>query len=97
MRIIAASIDLSKIDKSRIVDGKNGAKYYDLNIIVNDEKNQYDQDVSISAGQTKDERTAKVPKVFIGNGKTVYVKEPDNNSTQQNSQNNSSSSSDLPF
>ena len=29
-QIINASIDLSKIDKSKIVEGKNGAKYYNF-------------------------------------------------------------------
>ena len=54
--IISASIDLAKIDKSKIVAGKNGAKYYNILISVNDEKNQYGQDVSISENQSKEER-----------------------------------------
>ena len=74
MRIIAASIDLAKIDKSRIIEGKNGAKYYNISILVKDEKDQYEQDVAITQGQTKEERTAKVKAVYIGNGKTVYDK-----------------------
>lgn len=71
-RIIAASIDLSKIDKSKIVEGKNGAKYYNFDITVNDEPNQYGQDVALSDKQTKEERQAKAKKTFIGNGKTVW-------------------------
>ena len=71
-KIIAASIDLTKLDKSRIKPGKNGAEYYDISIILNDQPNQYGQDTSITTGQTKEERAAKVKASYIGNGKTVY-------------------------
>ena len=81
MKIISASIDLTKLDKTRISkldkDGnphKNGAQYYNIDIIVNDEKNQFGQDTSISTAQTKEERENKVKKTYIGNGKTVFSK-----------------------
>lgn len=74
MRIISASIDLSKIDKSRIVE-KDGKKFYNLTIIVNDTPNQYGQDVGITTEQTKEERDRKENKTYLGNGKTVYSKE----------------------
>ena len=81
MKIISASIDLTKIDKTRISkfdkDGnphKNGAQYYNIDIIVNDEKNQFGQDTSISTALTTEEREAKAKKTFIGNGKTVFSK-----------------------
>jgi hypothetical protein len=76
MRIISCSIDVTKIDKTKLVEGKNGAKYFNFDVIVNDEPNQYGKDVSISLSQTKEERTAKEKKVFIGSGKTVWKKEP---------------------
>ena len=72
-QIIQASIDLTKIDKSLIQtvnkDGqpfKNGGKYLNVSITINDEENQYGQDTSISTGTSKDDRT------YIGNGKTVW-------------------------
>lgn len=71
-QILAASIDLTKIDRTRIVKGKNGAEYYNITIIVNDTKDQYGNDISVQQGQTKDERAAKASKVFIGNGKIIY-------------------------
>ena len=73
MRIISASIDLSKIDKSRIVE-KDGKKWYNITIIVNDTPNTYLQDVGITTEQTKEQREKKEPKHYIGNGKTVYHK-----------------------
>lgn len=72
-RIIAASINLEKIDKSRIKEGKNGkGKYYDIIIVVNDELDQYQKDTQIQQGQTKEEREAKATKVYLGNGKTIF-------------------------
>lgn len=72
MKIISASIDLTKIDKSKINNHKNGSQYYNIDIIIKDDKDQYGNDCSITANQSKEERDAKLKKVFIGNGKTVY-------------------------
>lgn len=94
-RIIAASINLEKIDKSRIKTDKNGnGKYYDILIMVNDTKDQFDKDVSIQQGQTKEEREAKAPKVYIGNGKTIYDA-PATNSPSPHT--GASDNDDLPF
>jgi len=71
-KIISAGIDLAKIDKARITLGKNGAKYYNVSIIINDEKDNYGNDCAITEGQTKEERAAKVKAKYIGNGKVVY-------------------------
>ena len=76
MKIINASIDLTKVDRNKIVNHKNGSKYLNISIIVNDEKNQYDQDTSICHSQTKEEREAKAKRRFIGNGKTVFDSGP---------------------
>ena len=83
MKIISASIDLNKIDKTKIIEGKNGAKYYNLSIIVNDTANRYGRDVSIAQEQTKEQREQKVPRVYLGNGKTVWSSEgkQDNSAT----------------
>lgn len=71
-QIISASIDLMKIDKSKIIEGKKGQKYISISVIINDTKDQYDNDCAITLGQTKEEREAKEPKVYIGNGRTVW-------------------------
>jgi hypothetical protein len=70
--IISASIDLTKIDKSRIVPGKNGAQYYNIQINVNDEADQYGNNAFVVTNQTKEERDAKAQKTYLGNGKTVW-------------------------
>lgn len=83
MKIISASIDLNKIDESRIVNGKNGERYLNIDITVKDEKNQYGQDTAITLQQTKQERDSKAKKVYIGNGKTMWEGEPLNKTVKQ--------------
>ena len=73
-QIIGASIDLTKIDKGRIIEGKNGQKFYPISIIINDQKDQYNNDVSITEGQTKEERERKEKKKYIGNGRILWNK-----------------------
>lgn len=98
MKIISASIDVTKIDKSKLVEGKNGAKYLNIDIIVNDEKNKFGNDTGITLKQTKEERDSKAKKVYIGNGKTVWEKKtepaPANKPVQNNAADEDSS---LPF
>ena len=72
MKIISASINLNKINKSKLIKGKDGNEYLNISIICNDEANQWGKDVSIIESQSEQERTAKAQKNFIGNGKTVY-------------------------
>lgn len=81
--IISASIDLAKIDTSKIVAGKNGAKYYNISINVNDEADQYGNNASITTNQSKEERDAKAPKTYLGNGKTVWSSQGTPTPTQQ--------------
>ena len=89
-QIISASIDLTKIDKSKINNHKNGSAYYNIDIFINDEKDQYGNDCAISQSQSKEEREAKDKKVYIGNGKSVF------NSDSSQSE-NKSEEINLPF
>lgn len=76
MKIISASIDLNKIDRSKLIAGKNGAEYLNIDITVKDEKDNFGNDTAITLKQTKDERDSKAKKVYIGNGKTMWEGEP---------------------
>jgi len=69
--IINASIELTKIDKSKVFE-KDGRKYLSVTIAINDET-QFGNNVGISHNQSKEERDAKDKKVFIGNGKVVWT------------------------
>ena len=92
--ILNLSIDLSKVDKSKLVDGK----YLNTQVFINDET-KYGNNVSMAYSQSKEQREAKEPKQYIANGKVVYVnngivvseKEVENVAKTQET------SSDLPF
>lgn len=82
-QIISISIDLSKIDKTKIIEGKKG-KYYNLSVIVNDEKDSFDNDVAVCENQTQAERHDKEPKKYLGSGRVVWTgksKPKENNSS----------------
>lgn len=73
--IIGASIDLSKLDKTKIKEGKNGSKYYDVTLFLSDEPNQFGQHLAITTSQTKEERATQTKNHYIGNGKIVFNSE----------------------
>lgn len=70
-KILSVSIDVTKLDKSKLIQGKKGT-YANLQIAVNDEKDQFGNDCSVWISQTKEEREANTPKQYLGNGKIVW-------------------------
>lgn len=67
--LINVSIDLTKVDKSKLVKGK----YLNMTVIVNDDLDNYGNNVAITIQQSKEERDLKASKTFLGNGKVVYT------------------------
>ena len=70
--LITASINLSKIDKSKIIEGKKG-QYLPITISLNDDLDQFGNQGPVIVSQTKEEREAKTPKVYLGNVKLVWT------------------------
>ena len=103
--IATISIDLNKLDKSKIVHGKNGAQYYNLNISVNDQTDQYGNNIQVTEPQTKEQREAKTPRTFYGNGKVIWTdgkciaaeKKENNVDRKKQSIVDKSDNDDLPF
>ncbi len=71
--LMNVSLRVDKLPKEKFVAGKDGAVYYNFTIGVNDEANQWGQNVSLTDSQTKEEREAKKPKSYIGNGNVVWT------------------------
>ncbi len=69
-KLISISIDVTKIDKARLYKGEKGT-YLNADLWINDEPDKFGNDGSISMAQSKEEREAKVPKIYIGKGKKV--------------------------
>ena len=91
-KLITASVDVTKLDKEKLVKGKKGT-YANLTIWLNDEVDQFGNDVSIQQSLSKDEREAGASKIYLGNGKTHNGKA----APQQEAQDNDSADEDLPF
>jgi hypothetical protein len=71
--LINLSLRVDKLPKEKFVQGKDGAVYYNFTIGVNDDSNQWGQNVSATDSQTKEEREAKKPKSYLGNGTVVWT------------------------
>lgn len=65
------SLDVTKIPKDKLVKGKKGT-YLSLTGFIDDELNDYDQNISVWLEQSKEERDDKANKVYLGNGKLFW-------------------------
>jgi len=70
--LMNASIRVDKLPKEKFVKGKDNAVYYNMTISISDET-RYGNNVAITDSQTKEEREAKKPKNYLGNGKVVWT------------------------
>ena len=70
--LINVSLRVDSLPKEKFVAGKDGKVFYNFTVAINDETNQFGQNVSIYDSQTKEERDAKKPKTYLGNGKVVW-------------------------
>ena len=71
--IANVSLRVDKLPKEKFVKGKDGAVYYNFTVSINDEPNQFLQNVTITDSQTQEEREAKKPKNYLGNGSVVWT------------------------
>ena len=100
--MLTGSIDLNKIDKTKIVstnkEGKpfeNGAKYLNVVIWINDEADQYGNNASIQISQSKEEREAGEKAIYIGNLK--FPQSRDGEKAKAEPVTSSKELDDLPF
>lgn len=103
-KMLVGSIDLSKIDKNKIVtkdkDGnpfQNGAKYLSVVVWVNDEVDQYGNIASIQESISKEERESGVKPTYIGNLKNIQGQNTNTQSAPQQGSGVKADDDDLPF
>lgn len=70
--IIATSINLNAIPKDKIIIGKKG-KYLPITVTINDEIDQFGNQGPVTVQQSKEERGAKIAKIYLGNCKVVWT------------------------
>ena len=95
---ISASIDVTKIDKAKLIDGKKGT-YLNLTTFVNlDEKDQYDNNGMVTQSVTAEEREAGTRGAILGNTKVFFKDEGSGNTTApQAKESFDQVSEDVPF
>ena len=93
--IINLSINLAKIDKTKIIEGKKG-KYLNITIAANrDGEDDYGNTHYAYISQDKEEREAKADKTYLGNGKEFVF--GDNKATATATADTEDEETDLPF
>jgi len=90
-KLIAIKIDVTKIDKERLYQGKKGS-YLDATVFLNDEEGQYGDNGMITQSVSKEEREAGVKGAILGNVK-ILGEFGDNKSAPAAS----AASDDIPF
>jgi len=70
--ILKGNLDVTKIPKDKIYNGKKG-KYIPVVVAINNEVDQFGNNGSVTVDQSKEEREAKEPKVYLGNIKVVWT------------------------
>ena len=70
--IINYSLRVDKLPKEKFIAGKDGAVYVNLTMSVNDET-RFGNNASVMINQTQEEREAKKPRTYIGNGQVVWT------------------------
>ena len=70
--IINASIDIAAIPKEKIQLEKNGKRWYNFQIFINDES-RFGNNCWMTDDQTKEEREAKHKKLSLGNASVVWI------------------------
>jgi hypothetical protein len=76
--ILNASLNVAKIDKTKLIAGKTG-QFLNVTITINDEVDKFGNNASIFESQTKEERDNKTPKNYLGNGKVIWTSDKKNN------------------
>ena len=95
--LINLSLRVDQLPKEKFVAGKDGKVYYNFTIAVNDEANQFGQNVSAYDSQTKEEREAKKSKSYIGNGSVIWTDGKINAVKKEQTATTKEVASDLPF
>ena len=94
---ISASIDVSKIDKTKLIKGEKGT-YLNITAFVNlDEKDQYDNNGMITQSVTADEREAGTRGVILGNSRVFYTGESSKPESSSKKEVVVEEEADLPF
>ena len=69
--IVALKIDVMKITREKLFTGKNGAKYLDCVVFIDNEKGQYGDNGMIVEDVSKEDKANGVKGVILGNCRII--------------------------
>lgn len=98
--IISGSIDLTAIDKSKLIKGKNGKSYLNFTAMVQNQSS-YGNNVWVTQSLSKEEREAKTPSITLGNAAVRWISDEGVSVAERNEVTNAEQNKerevDLPF
>jgi len=99
--IISGSIELTAIDKSRLINGKNGKTYLNFTAMVQN-SSSYGNNVWVTQTISKEDRDNKVKPITLGNAAVKWIGEggisvAERNEVTNREQNSDRVSVDLPY
>jgi len=99
--IISGSIELTAIDKSRLINGKNGKTYLNFTAMVQN-SSSYGNNVWVTQTISKEDRDNKVKPITLGNAAVKWIGEggisvAERNEVTNREQNSDRVSIDLPY
>jgi len=81
-KMLNVSIDVTKIDKEQLVQGKKVntitgkvSQYLNLTVAISDNKDKYGNDVSCWQSQEQDARERGEERLYLGNGRVFWSKD----------------------
>ena len=80
--ILAIKIDVMKIVRERLFQGKNGAKYLDAVVFIDNEKGQYGDNGMIVQDVSKEEKANGIKGEILGNCRIIRGEVAGNQSQQ---------------
>ena len=66
-------LNVKAIDKKRLKETKGGSLGFSFQFAINDKVDQFGNNVSVWMAQTEEERKAKEPRIYLGNGKLHWT------------------------
>jgi len=94
---VEISIDVTKIEKARLYQGKKGNYLTMTTFIDVDNKDQYDNNGFVSHKQTKEEKEAKTNTPILGNVKVFWSDAPQTQEGAQQAKGNLDDFEEPPF
>lgn len=93
--VVNFSLNVEKLPKDKYIKGKKGV-YQNITVVINDEVNDFGNNVKTFVTQTQAEREQKVAKTYLGDGRVVWTNGVVNVAKQQQEKENEELT-DMPF